>query len=169
LSCRTPRGGMGASRALWREAAIAARQPCRRPRTRNGGRACWSSWGAPDVDEKKLRNEPNHVPGILVVPEIEGQRNQGNSSAGWARSTPIPRRSPAAVPSFLRRCRHGFPWSHRPTRLSARPLWALRAQNRTLALQAERSGQATGTPNEPERRRNPGDLRNRKLAIPAVR
>jgi hypothetical protein len=24
----------------------------------------------PDVDEKKLRNEPNHGAGILVVPEI---------------------------------------------------------------------------------------------------
>jgi hypothetical protein len=44
---------------------------------------------------KKLRNEPNHGAGILVVPEIEGQTNPANSSAGWTRSAPVP--SPRSV------------------------------------------------------------------------
>jgi hypothetical protein len=52
-------------RALWLEAAVAARQPCRL-RTMNGESA--RAEGT-DVDEKKLRNEPNHGAGILVNPE----------------------------------------------------------------------------------------------------
>jgi hypothetical protein len=34
--------------------------------------------------KKNLRNEPNHGAGILVVPEIESQRNPANWSAGWS-------------------------------------------------------------------------------------
>jgi hypothetical protein len=50
---------------------------------------------APEVDEKKWRNEPNHGAGILVITEIEGQRNPVNSSAGGTRSAPVP--SPISV------------------------------------------------------------------------
>jgi hypothetical protein len=53
-----------AIRALWLEATIAARRPCRRPRMTNGEIARRAE-GA-DADEKKWRNEPNH-----------GRRNPG--------------------------------------------------------------------------------------------
>jgi hypothetical protein len=118
----------------------------------------------PDVDEKKLRNEPNHGAGILVIPEIEGQRNPANSLAGWTRSTP-PRQCPSPVPSLLRRRAHRFPRSHGPAKSSVSAPWLrlrccppARAMN---GMSTPGDPPSLETPKEPESRRNPGELGSR--------
>jgi len=80
---------------------------------------------APDADEKNCETNPITSAGILVVPEIEGQRNPANASAGSCQTAH--RRAGASVRKLRGRCaqrwirrRLASTWSA-PSGISIRP------------------------------------------------
>ena len=69
---------------------------------------------------KKMQNEPNHGAGNLVIAETEWQTNPANSSAGGARSTPVPSPMFVRYPALFAASQARIPTVGRPER-RARP------------------------------------------------
>jgi hypothetical protein len=74
--------------------------------------------------KKNGETNPITLAGILVIPEIEGQREPSQFVGRLGPAVrPSPRRCPSAVPSLLRRRRHGFPRSHGPPESKVNGQW----------------------------------------------